>query len=491
MFLFFSRTFAVRNRITMGYNINIIGRRHEQDILTACVESAKPEFIAVYGRRRIGKTFLVKQFFNDSFDFYATGIYQISKQEQLRNWQEQLLKYSGEKRKRPQDWFEAFRQLEEFLETKAAQPRITVFIDELPWMDTPKSNFIRALELFWNSWAATRSGLKLVVCGSATTWMTNKLLGDKGGLHNRVTRPIRLAPFSLKETEDYLESIGIEWQRQEILDAYMVLGGTPFYLSLLNPKFSLSQNVDELFFGPNAILATEYDFLFKSLFNEAALYRKVVETLASKLRGLTREEIVASLKIANNGKLSEILDNLKNCDFLRSYQAYGKKDKGQLYQLSDMYTLFFLRFVKGYQGLDKHAWSNMPDAKRSVWAGYAFEQVCIHHVDQIKQALGISGIASSVCSWSYKSSTQGAQIDLIIDRSDKCVDLCEIKYCIGPYDIKKDYAEWMQERRQLFRDATGTKKTLRLTMISSGGIKTNKYSTCLQGQVKLDDLFDE
>ena len=191
----------------MEYSKNIIGRKHEQDILNACVETHRAEFVAIYGRRRIGKTFLVKQFFQDSFDFYTTGIYKISKAEQLKDWQEKLRRYSGVKRTRPKDWFEAFYQLQDFLETKAEQEKIIIFIDELPWLDTPKSNFLRALEMFWNSWASTRNGLKLIVCGSATTWMTNKLLGDKGGLHNRVTRPIRLAPFCLEETEEYLQSI--------------------------------------------------------------------------------------------------------------------------------------------------------------------------------------------------------------------------------------------------------------------------------------------
>lgn len=475
----------------MEYNKNIIGRKREQDILNACVESRRAEFIAVYGRRRIGKTFLVKQFFHDSFDFYTTGIYKISKAEQLRDWQEKLCRYSGVKRTRPKDWFEAFYQLQEYLETKNDQEKIILFIDELPWMDTPRSNFLRALEMFWNSWASTRNGLKLVVCGSATTWMTNKLLGDKGGLHNRVTRPIRLAPFCLGETEEYLESNDIEWERQEILDAYMILGGTPFYLSLLNPELSLSQNIDELFFAQDPILASEYDFLFSSLFNEASLYRRVVEVLATKLKGLTREELVQALKTANNGKLSEVLDNLKKCDFLRSYKAFGKKEKGILYQLSDMYTLFYLRFLKNYNGRDDHAWSNMPDGKRSAWAGYAFEQVCILHVNQLKQALGISGIACDVCSWSYKDEKQGAQIDLVIDRSDKSIDLCEMKYSVGAYELKKDYVEWMRERRNLFRDVTGTKKTLRLTLVSSGGIKQNKYTSSIQGKVSLDDLFEE
>ena len=475
----------------MEYNKNIIGRKHEQDILHACVESQRAEFIAVYGRRRIGKTFLVKQYFHDTFDFYTTGIYKVSKTEQLKDWQKKLRRYSGTKRNRPKDWFEAFYQLEDFLRNKKEQEKIIIFIDELPWLDTPKSNFLRALEMFWNSWASTRNGLKLIVCGSATTWMTNKLLADKGGLHNRVTRPIRLAPFSLRETEDYLQSVGIEWERQEILDAYMILGGIPFYLSLLNPEYSLSQNIDELFFGQNPILLSEYDFLFSSLFNDASLYRKIVEALATKLKGLTREELVGILKINNNGKLSEALNNLQKCDFLRSYQAFGKKEKGMLYQLSDMFTLFYLKFLKNYHGMDNHAWSNMPEGKRNAWAGYAFEQVCILHINQLKLALGISGIACNVCSWSYRNEQQGAQIDLIIDRSDKSIDLCEMKYCNGAYELKKDYVEWMRERRNLFRDVTGTNKSIRLTLVSAGGIKQNKYSSSIQGKVILDDLFKE
>lgn len=475
----------------MEYNKNIVGRWREQDILRACLESPRAEFIAVYGRRRIGKTFLVKQFFHDTFDFYTTGIYKIPRNEQLKDWQEKLRQYSGTKRTRPKDWFEAFYQLEDFLKTKQSQEKLIIFIDELPWMDTPKSNFLRALEMFWNSWASTRDGLKLVVCGSATTWMTNKLLGDKGGLHNRVTRPIRLAPFCLKETEEYLQSINIEWERQEILDAYMILGGTPFYLSLLNPTMSLAQNIDELFFGQDPVLASEYDFLFSSLFNDAVLYRKVVETLATKLKGLTREELVQALKTHNNGMMTEVLDNLRKCDFLRSYQAFGKTEKGMIYQLSDMFTLFYLRFVKGYHGMDEHAWSNMSVGKRNAWEGYAFEQVCILHVNQVKRALGISGIASDVCSWSYKGEHQGAQIDLVIDRSDKSIDLCEMKYSMGAYELKKDYVEWLRERRNLFRDVTGTKKTLRLTLVASGGIKQNKYSSSIQGKVILDDLFED
>lgn len=473
----------------MEYNNTIIGRKHEQDILAKCLESNKAEFIAVYGRRRIGKTFLVKHFFSETFDFYVTGVYKITRSEQLKIWQEQLTKYSGIRRTKPKDWFEAFEQLREYLETLIEKKRVIIFIDELPWLDTPKSGFIRALELFWNGWAAEHRGLKLIVCGSATTWMTNKLLGDKGGLHNRVTRPIRLAPFTLKETEEYLQSLNVEWERKDILDTYMILGGTPFYLSLLRPELTLWQNIDELFFSNDAVLKTEYNFLFNSLFNDAVMYRRIVELLALKLKGMTRSELLEHLKINDSGKITEVLDNLVKCDFLRRYQAFGKKERDMLYQLSDMYTLFYLRFVKNYHGMNEHAWSNLEEGKRNVWAGYAFEQVCILHINQIRTALGISGIASDVCSWSYRSKEQGAQIDLIIDRGDKAIDLCEMKYSDHEYELKKDYVEWLRQRRDLFRKVTGTEKTLRLTMIASSGIKQNMYSSSIQGKLSLDDLF--
>lgn len=473
----------------MAYSKTIIGRKHEQDILARCIESDKAEFIAVYGRRRIGKTYLIKQFFSETFDFYVTGVYKIPRTQHLKYWQEQLQRYSGVKKAKPKDWFEAFEQLREYLETLTDKHKIILFIDELPWFDTPKSGFFRALDLFWNGWAAERKGLKLIACGSATTWMTNKLLGDKGGLHNRVTRPIRLAPFTLKETEEYLKSINITWEHKDILDTYMVLGGTPFYLSLLNQDLTLWQNIDELFYSKDAVLKTEYNFLFNSLFNEATMYRRIVETLSTKLVGMTRTELVGQLKITDNGKFTEALDNLVKCDFLRRYKAYGKKERDMIYQLSDMYTLFYLRFVKNYHGMDEHAWSHIEEGKRNAWAGYAFEQVCILHVNQIRQALGISGIASDVYSWKYRDKEQSAQIDLVIERGDKAIDLCEIKYSGHEYELKKDYVEWLEKRKELFKETTGTNKTLRLTMITLCGIKQNMYLSTLQGKISLEDLF--
>ena len=465
---------------------NIVGREKEQQMLHDYVNSGNAEFIAVYGRRRIGKTFLVKQYFDEQFDFYATGIYDKSKKEQLANFNRQLNKYSGAYYPYVDDWFEAFTQLQHYLETLRDKRRIVVFLDELPWMDTPRSKFIRALELFWNEWASNQPNVKLIVCGSATTWMTNKLLGDKGGLHNRVTRPIRLRSFTLKETEEYLIKHGFAKDRIQMLESYMVFGGTPFYLSMLNPRLSMTQNVDELFFSETAPLRDEYAFLFRSLFNDALAYRRIVETLAKKAKGMTKREIIEELGVTDNGNLTEILDNLCKCDFIRKYSAFGKKERDMMYQLVDHYCLFYLRYVQHDNSQDQHRWSHTIDnSAKQAWSGYAFEQVCLRHIEQIKQALKIDTILSDVCSWQNAE----AQIDLVIERNDHTINLCEMKYRQEPFSVTKKYYEEMNNRRELFRKATKSTKALHLTIVTPFGIKDNAQAKDIQSIVTLDDLY--
>ena len=465
---------------------NIVGREKEQQMLHDYVNSGNAEFIAVYGRRRIGKTFLVKQHFDEQFDFYVTGIYDKSKKEQLANFNRQLNKYSGAYYPYVDDWFEAFTQLQHYLETLRDKRRIVVFLDELPWMDTPRSKFIRALELFWNEWASNQPNVKLIVCGSATTWMTNKLLGDKGGLHNRVTRPIRLRSFTLKETEEYLIKHGFAKDRIQMLESYMVFGGTPFHLSMLNPRLSMTQNVDELFFSETAPLRDEYAFLFRSLFNDALAYRRIVETLAKKAKGMTKREIIEELGVTDNGNLTEILDNLCKCDFIRKYSAFGKKERDMMYQLVDHYCLFYLRYVQHDNSQDQHRWSHTIDnGAKQAWSGYAFEQVCLRHIEQIKQALKIDTILSDVCSWQNAE----AQIDLVIERNDHTINLCEMKYRQEPFSVTKKYYEEMSNQRELFRKATKSTKALHLTIVTPFGIKDNAQAKDIQSIVTLDDLY--
>lgn len=472
----------------------IIGRQKETEILRNCVDSSKPEFVAVYGRRRVGKTFLVKQLLGSRFCFYMTGVYECPRTELLAYFQEQLLVYSGEKRPRPKTWFEAFSQLRDYLSKQPDDRTLVVFIDELPWFDTPKSNFLRALDLFWNGWASERDNMKLIVCGSATTWMTSKLLGDKGGLHNRVTRKLYLAPFTLGETAEFLHDKGVEWTHHQIAECYMIMGGTPYYLDMIDKSMGLPANIDRLFFEEGAELSKEYDILFRSLFKDATVYRRIVEQLARKSVGMTREQLAAAIRMSEGGKLTEALDNLIACDFLRRYTAFGSLSKGAIYQLTDLYTLFYLNWIKDNAEHNATQWSDTIDSPRHrAWSGYAFEQLCLHHIAAIKQRLGIAGVATSVSSWMQKADKaqgiEGAQIDLVLDRRDQIVNLCEIKYTLTPYELTPSYLAKLIERKESFRRSTSTTKALHLTLITSCGLKRNAQTDMIQSQVTLDDLF--
>lgn len=469
--------------------MEIIGRKQEINLLKMSIESGKPELIAVYGRRRVGKTYLVRQYFKDDFAFYSTGIYEGTKREQLAFFNKQLNETAKGAYPMADDWFSAFDQLKHLLMHSAQKTKV-IFLDELPWMDTPRSRFLKAFETFWNSWGCTQPDVKLIVCGSATTWMTDKFLGGKGGLHGRVTRNIPLAPFNLSETEQLLAKQGIKWNQRQVLDCYMVFGGIPYYLSLLQKNLSVVQNVDALFFALSAQLKNEYDFLFKSLFNQAETYKSVVALLAKKAMGLSRQEIIQSLNLQDNGGVTEILDNLCKCDFIRKYSAFGKTERDALFQLTDLFSLFYLKFVKGYHGQDANRWSNMLDTPtQNIWRGYAFEQVCLLHIPQIKKALGINGIQSDISSWHYRDEHQGGQIDMVIDRRDQTINLCEMKYSAGPYEITKAYDEKLIQRRELFRQQTKTRKSLHLTMITTHGLLPNKYSNDIQSEVTLEELF--
>ena len=465
----------------------LIGRQQEIAILQKCMNSGVAEFIAVYGRRRIGKTFLVKQFFNEKFDFYLTGMYNGSRETQLTLFSESLYHHTGLVQSIPKNWLEAFGQLRSYLSTLRRKKKVVVFLDEMPWLDTPGSRFISALEYFWNSWGSDQHNLKLIACGSATTWMMNKLIGNHGGLHNRLTERIHLFPFTLAETEAYFKSRGIVLNRHQIIEAYMIVGGVPFYLSKFSRSEGLPQNIDRLLFRRgDAEMRSEYDFLFRSLFNDGEHYHRIVELLATRAKGMTRIEIQQALGLKSGGGITEMLENLEHCDFIRKYAPFGKKERTALYQLTDFYSLFYLHFVKHFNGRNEHLWSTFVDSpQHRAWSGYAFEMVCLIHAAQVKRALGISGVATDICSWSG----DGAQIDLLLDRRDQVVNLCEAKYALAPYELTRDYAMHLLERREEFRRQTRTRKALHLTMMTTYGVKHNAYWNDIQSEVTMDDLF--
>lgn len=469
---------------------DIIGRKAEIQELTESYESGKAEFVIVYGRRRVGKTFLIRQTFENNFDFYVTGLFNKNKERQLENFSNALSEYSGEDCETPKDWYDAFRKLKQYLKNINRPGRKTVFFDELPWMDTPKSDFVSALENFWNGWGSGENDLMLIVCGSATSWITKKLFGDVGGLYNRDTRRICLQPFTLKETEEFLLANNVRFNRYEIAECYMIMGGIPFYLSKIRKGFSLAQNIDMLFFQKNCTLKDEFKHLYDALFRKSELYVKVVEVLSRKKEGCDRSEISNMTGIPNSGYLTKILSDLADCNFIAQNNLYGKKLRETVYQLSDFYTLFYFRFIKDNFGRDENFWSNRIDnPSHRTWCGFAFEQICMAHVGNIKKKLGISGVATICSVWREKSENGGAQIDLLIDRRDQVTDICEIKFSIGEYSITKEYAETLADKVNVFRNSVKTRNAIHLVMITSYGLKKNSYSGMVQNEITLDDFF--
>ena len=474
----------------------IIGRTKVQSDLEKLFKSGKSELLIVYGRRRVGKTHLIRKYFEGRFTFYTTGMYEASQEQQLEQFATTLSEYQKTKLATPHTWIEAFAMLKAYL-LKSRMRRKVVFFDEIPWYDTPNSGFLPAFEAFWNGWGAGRDDLLLIVCGSATTWITNKLLSNKGGLFNRATSQIYLEPFTLHETEQFLKSKGINWSRYDITECYMVMGGIPYYLQQLDPRKSYMDNIDEMFFRKNCKLKDEFRHLYNTLFSNSEYYIRIVELLSSKNIGLTREELVKMGKFRNNGYLTEALRNLETSDFVRAYNYYGKKKKNITYQLCDFYSMFYFRFIRQQYGRDEHFWSHSIDLpQRRAWAGYMFEQVCYWHIPQIKQSLGISGILSEQSAWyEHKAdealTSRGAQIDMIIARRDRIISLCEMKFSIGRFVIDSDYEMSLRDKLTAFRSHTLKSNALQIVMISTFGVKPNVHSGIVQSEVLMDDLYEE
>ena len=456
------------------------------------MESERSEFVVVYGRRRIGKTFLVRRFFKDNYAFSFVGKHEMRREQQLTEFAKELMCYSHSTFV-PQlkNWTEAFDALQRLLETYNIPGKKVVFFDEMPWMDTPKSDFVSALENFWNGWANMRDDIVLVACGSATSWMVDKLLHNQGGLFNRITQKIYLRPFKLSEMEQYLDEKHFGWNRYQIAQCYMILGGIPFYLTLLNPKLSLLSNIDELFFADaHAMLRTEYNELYSTLFKRPDNYLAVIRMLTERKEGFTRKEISEKTKLGG-AALSKILSDLEQCDFIFSYARYGNAKNNAIYRIKDFYTLFYYKYVNGIDTKDSLRWTHLSSTPQvSSWQGFSFELLCLLHLDEIKKALGIDRILNDASAWRSRQPEQNTQIDLVIERADHNINLCEMKFSSGMYAIDKGYEQKLRERMSIFLAETMTRCSTRITMVTTYGVLQNKHSGIVNDEVLLDDLFE-
>ena len=411
---------------------------------------------------------------------------------QLSHFRQSLVSYGDKTKGQIGDWFKAFDRLKEVI-ASAAPVKKVVFIDEMPWMDTTKSDFLIALTSFWNEWVSARKDVLLIVCGSAASWMVKNLFRNRGGLHNRVTARIRLEPLTLRECEQLVSGRGIDMTRADIAECYMILGGIPYYWRYLAKGLSLAQNIDRMFFAGGAPLRGEYEELYSSLFKNAEVYKKVVRAMTDKKSGLTRKEIVEKSGLKSAGKLTEVLETLEASGFIRRYRSPGKNKRDGIYQLIDNFTLFHFKFLANPSS-DEHFWlSTVKTSSRYSWRGLAFERLCLQHQRELRAALGLAAIHTEIYGWRHdgdETYPEGSQIDLLIDRADNIINICEMKFSDGPFAITAEYLAELERKMAVFKGVTGTAKGIHLTMVTSSGLIHNAYSRRVQSEIVLDDLFE-
>ena len=472
----------------------MVGRIEEQIIFEKALKSKKAELIPVICRRRVGKTYLIRQYFKNHIAFELVGLKDADTKQQLLNFSFSLkaANQNTSEIEIPKDWLNAFNQLIQLLEQKKTKRKQVVFLDELPWLATHKSGFMTGFNYFWNSYAS-KQNIVVIICGSAASWMIKHVVNDKGGLHNRVTKSIYLKPFTLTETKTFLKSKHINLDHYQIVQIYMVMGGIPHYLEQLEKGKSAVQNIEDICFKPNGFLRGEFDNLYKALFRFPERYESVIRALATKWKGLTRDEIVNAIALKEGGGISSILLQLEQSGFITSYVPFKKKKKDKLYRLTDYYSLFYLKFIEGVPTKNKGYWQILSQNQTwKSWSGYAFESLCIQHVEKIKEALGIHGIFSEESSFVAKGNAEqkGTQIDLLIDRKDQTINLCEIKFYNQSISITASMVENIKQKRNLFRAITKTKKHVFITLVSTYGITENKYSLgFVDNSITMNQLF--
>lgn len=474
----------------------LIGREKERAILLKTLQSDEAEMVAVIGRRRVGKTFLIRTVYEQFIRFELTGQQNASTKRQLNNFAFQMKEFFGDKapQKTPDDWQEAFQQLIICLKTIETSEKVVLFFDEIPWLSSRKSSFLAGLDFFWNSWAVKRSNIIVVICGSAASWMIRKVVYHKGGLHNRITRQVYLDPFNLYETELYLKSRNITLDRYQILQIYMALGGVPHYLKEVEEGKSAIQNVEQLCFSRTGLLADEFQKLYPALFDKADNHIAIITALAQKWKGLTRREIIQETKMSDGGSLSRFLEELTTSGFISEYLAFGKRKKDVYYRLTDEYSLFYLRFIQNYKKQVADSWQNFSQTPQyAAWAGYAFENICLKHTAEIKKALGISGIYTETSGFYQRGTADesGIQIDLMLDRRDNVIDLFELKFYNETIRLDKNDALALREKMATFKRLTATRKQIFLNFLTTFGLVPNENSIGLVSKtLDMDVLFE-
>lgn len=478
-------------------------REIECKVLDQFLTSEKAEFLAIYGRRRVGKTFLIRTYFEnqDVIFFDTTGEKNARLAIQIKHFTKQIstVFYNNAPLKPGKNWDESFELLTLAINSSNVSKKIVLFFDELPWMATKNSHILQSLDYYWNQHWSKNSRIKLIVCGSSASWIIDKIVNNKGGLHNRITRNILLEPFNLSKTKSFFRKTKLSITERHIVTLFMVMGGVPFYLSKIEKNLSAIQNIENLAFQHNSFFLNEFNNLFSSLFSDADIIVEMIRIIASYRYGILQDALLKKMGPLLQGKGGlEKLHALEDAGFIMHFKSHWHKKRGIYYRVTDEYCLFYLYWIEPVKdtllkrNLTEGHWNKMTQQSSwHIWTGLAFESICYKHLPEITRALSLPGIAIPN-TWRYtptQDHKKGAQIDLLFDRDDDAITICEIKYTEKPFVITKAYAEQLQQKIAIFKEVTGTQKQIFIAMISANGVKENQYSSLLSTVLTMKDLF--
>ena len=472
--------------------MRIIGRRNEKKELERCEHSPKSELICVYGRRRVGKTFLIEQTYGDYFAFRATGLERGNTRQQLKAFNQRLIECGDDTKTIPKDWFEAFSRLD----TVLAQDNVVlsphnkkiVFFDEFPWFATPKSDFLLAFEDFWNRRGTQSGDLIFVICGSATSWIIKNVIDNTGSLYHRITAQIFISPFTLSESELFFNDREFGWAREQIMECQMIFGGLPFFMDLMNSNESFRQNVDRLLFKQGAILKDESNRLLEATLSKSPIYDQILGELSTHIYGMSKSECMSELNLPA-GSFTRAVDDLIKCGYVIQYRRKHERNTPLYIQLVDSFLLFHYHFINNKADVTNYSDFISNSGAYLNWRGHAFEILCMQHVPQIKNALGISGVRSDYYPWAGSTVDESAQIDLVIERDDNITNICEMKYTDKPFSMTKEYDAALLKKRDIFQTKTETTNALKIVLISVSGLAGVAHTEHISDVVTMDDLF--
>ena len=483
----------------------IIGRVSEQKQLRRLLQSREAEFLAVYGRRRIGKTYLIQQYFSKAncLFLHVTGIKNGSLRDQIAHVTEEISRtfFDGLPLQPPSSWQDLFTLLNNAIESVSTKQKVVLFFDEFPWMVTRRGGLLSAIDHSWNRYLSINPRVRLIICGSSASWILKNIINNTGGLYNRVTARLNLEPFNLHETKAFLASRKIRLTEKQVTDLYMVTGGVPHYLKQIPLGKSVTQIIDTLCFQKDGVLFGEFDQLFASLFDDTADYVTLVKAIAKHRSGITQADLIRETKLPAGGRTVKRLSDLEACGFIQSDVPKGNRRKGKFYKLIDEYTLFYLQWILPLKSsLQKRGNRSYFAAQKNTnrlhaWAGYAFEAICFKHLPQVELALDLDKLAPLASSFRHQPTKQhpdisGTQIDLLFERSDDAVTLCEIKYTDKPFALDKKTVMALHQKQAVYETVTGTSRQVFTALISASGVKKSKYIDFLDGGVvTLSDLF--